>query len=346
MGLTLSKIIKRIGIAALLLLSSIDAEAQSVRIKDLANVRGNRSNQLIGFGLVVGLAGTGDSAASLVKNRAMANMMTRLGMNAGPEDATSASVASVLVTADIAAFMRNGDKLTVKVSTVGDAKSLAGGTLIMTPLKAGDGQVYAVAQGAVVVGQANGAGPAVLTVATAVDGAVVEREFMPSIAPRGKLILSLRQADYTTSMRVADSINGFFKGFYATAVDPISVEVEVPPLYRGKLTEFVAEMESIRVNVDHKAVVVINERTGTVVMGADVIVGDVSIAHGSLSIRVGGSKGKKENVKNEALVNVKGTTVGELVESLNALGVKPGDLVGILQAIHTAGALRAEIKFM
>ncbi len=327
-----------------LMMFATTLSAQSVRIKDLANIRGNRTNQLIGFGLVVGLPGTGDSAASISKNRAMANLMNRLGMTLTPEEASVASVASVVITGDLPAFARIGDRIDIKVASVGDAKSLVGGTLISSPIKAGDGKVYAVASGNLAVSQAGKA--SILTTGMVPSGAVVEREFMPEVSNDGVIILSLKQPDYTTSARVADAINASFKGFYASARNPVSIEVNLPPLYTDRATEFIADMEGITVEVDQKATVVLNERSGTVVMGAEVQIAKVAIAHGDLSIQIGGKDAKKDLEQPKRVVNIGGATVGELVESLNALGVRPNDLVAIIQSIHAAGALRADLKLM
>ena len=317
--------------------------AQDARIKDLVNVRGNRGNQLTGFGLVVGLAGSGDAASSLVTSRATVNLMNRLGMSAKNGPIPTQSIAAVVVTAELPAFAKNGDKIPVKVSTLGNAKSLAGGTLLLTELKAGDGDVYVVAQGSLVIGPADGVGPKVLTSATLPVGGVVEREFTPDILANGRIHLSLRNPDFTTNARIVEKINSHFKGFYAVSKDPSQIEVSLPVNYSDNLIEFIAEMEGIRVEFDQRAVVVMNEKTGTVVMGSDVVISKVSISHGDLSISVGG--GKKSD-KKEALVSIKGTTVGDLVEKLNALGAKPTDLVSILQAIHVAGALNADLKIM
>jgi flagellar P-ring protein precursor FlgI len=322
------------------------AVAQPARIKDLANIRGVRDNYLVGFGLVVGLKGTGDSKKSLATNRAIAAMLTRLGMKTDSEEIVSGNIAAVMATGDLPPFARNGDTLDVKISAVGDASSLAGGTLIMTPMKAGNSEIFAVAQGTVVVGQASGAGAQVLTVARVPGGAVVEREFKPALAQDGKLTLSLKNADFTTATRMSEAINSHFKGFYATAEDVASIAVAVPPLYETRLVEFVAELEGLTVEADAKAVVVLNERTGTVVMGSQVVIEPVSVAHGELSIRVGGAKAKGKAATDKTVVGVGGATVGELIDSLNALGVKPADLVGILQTIHAAGALQDELKFM
>ena len=327
------------------LFNATPVRAEDSRLKDLVNIRGVRPNQLIGYGLVVGLNGTGDSRKSLSTNKAAASMLTKLGSRTTTDEAVSGSMASVIVTSELPAFSRNGDRIDVRLSTVGDAKSLAGGTLILTPLRAGDSQIYAAAQGPVVVGQASGNGPQVLTVATVPGGAFVEREFLPELAANDALILSLKTPDFTTNARIADQINKFFRGFFARSIDSASIEVTVPENYFDRKVEFISEMELLPIAVDRKAIVVVNERTGTVVMGSDVIISPVSIAHGSLTIQVGTAKGGKAG-ELKSVVPLGGTTVGKLIETMNSLGVKPGDLVGILQAINAAGALQAELRFI
>lgn len=320
--------------------------AQGVRLKDLTNIKGVRSNKLIGYGVVFGLSGTGDSAASEVSRETVAQMLTKLGVKANPQQLASGNFASVIATAELPPFARSGDRINIRISTNGDATSLAGGTLLLTQLKAGDGRTYVVAQGPAVVGQANGAGTSVLTVATVPLGGLVEREYLPQIAPEGNLILSLKKADFTTNARISHMINTYFKGFYAKSLDPASIRVEVPNHFRSRLVEFVAELEGLRVNMDSKAVVVLNERTGTVVIGNDVTVSPVTIAHGDLSIKVKAPNAEDTDEQDHALVKLPQATVGGLVKSLNELGVKPKDLVGILQAIHAAGALQGEIVFI
>ena len=328
-----------------LLIVAAESSAETVRIKDLTNVRGVRSNFLNGIGLVVGLKASGDSKKSLATNKAIATMMTRMGLNIAAEDIVAGNMAAVMVTAELQPFSRIGGEIDVKVSAIGDAKSLAGGTLILTPLRAGNSEVFAVAQGAVVVGQASGSGPQVLTVARVPQGGTIEKEFLPTIGSKGKLTLSLLTPDFTTATRIAESINRKMKSFIAEAKDVGSVEVAIPEMYADRLVEFVSEIESIYVEPDHKAVVVMNERTGTVVMGSGVVISDVAIAHGDLSIKVEGKKASsKDPGKNVAKIG--GTTVGELIESLNALGVKPADLVGIVQSIHASGALKADLRFL
>lgn len=331
-------------IFALLVSWSAVGKAATARLKDLVHVRGVRSNFLNGLGIVVGLKATGDSKKSLATNKAVANMLTRMGMKITAEEVVSGNMAAVLVTAELPPFARSGETIDVKVSVVGDAKSLAGGTLIMTPLTAINGDVYAVAQGPVVVGQASGNGPQVLTVARVPQGGVIEREFIPSLAGDGKLVLSLIQPDFTTSSRIAEAINRKLKGFFAEARDISSIIVSLPSSYRDRVVEFMAEIETLTVDADTKAVVILNERTGTVVMGSQIVLSPVAIAHGDLSIRIGG--GTSKNTGQKALVGIKGSTVGDLIETLNGLGVKPGDLVGILQSLHAAGALKAELRFI
>lgn len=327
---------------ASLLFGSTVAHSQTVRIKELARLRGDRTNSLIGFGLVVGLNKTGDTQTSFAKNKAVANLLTRLGMTPENNQIVTLSAAAVIVTAELPAFARVGDRMDVKVSVIGDAKSLAGGTLLMTPLKAGDGQIYAVADGSIVIGQANGAGARVQTVATIADGGMIEKDFIPSLVQNQAIDLNLVTADFSTSNRIALAINKHFHNEIAVAVDPARVKIRIPEQNWANVTGFIAEMETLEVLADQKAVVIINERTGTVVMGGEVKVSDIVITHNGLSISVGTGK----QAKQEAVMPVQGTTINDLVKSLNQMGVKPEDLISILQSIHASGALRAEIKLM
>lgn len=318
------------------------AHAQSARIKDLVNIRGVRSNQLVGFGLIIGLQGTGDSATSLATNAAVNSMMTKMGLKPNDSGYANSNMAAVILTAELPPFARVGDKVDVKVSAIGDAKSVAGGTLLMTPLRAGDSQVYVVAQGSIVTGQAAGSGVQVLTVGRVPSGGVVEREFVPQFEHEHQISLSLREQDFTTSARIAETINDHFRGFFAKPLNSAMVDVSIPPLYFDQVVSFIAEMEGLKVTVDQKAKVVLNERTGTVVMGADVLVDKVAISHGDLSIKVGDKGGKDA----QSVVGLDKVTIGELVETMNALGVKPTDLVGVLQALHAAGAIHADLKIL
>ena len=314
--------------------------AGTARLKDLVNVKGNRENPLMGLGLVVGLSATGDTSASLATNKATARLISKLGIDIKSSEVLNGAIAAVVVTGSLPAFSKNGDKIDVKVSVLGDAASLAGGQLLMTPLKAGDGRVYVIAEGPVIVGGATGVGASTLTSAVVSDGGTVEREFIPKIVQNGVISLNLKEPDFTTNARLTKEINRHFKGFFATSVDPTLLQVKVPSRFSEKIIQFLSEMENLRVERGTKSVVVLNERTGTVVMGNDVTIADLVIAHGDLSIRVS----KEKDAVGESLVNIKGATVGELVEGLNALGVTPKELTSILQAINAAGALNGELK--
>lgn len=318
------------------------ALAQATRIKDLVNVRGQRGNSLIGFGLVIGLNGTGDSPASFSTNRALGSVLSKLGMEPDSTPLITQAAAAVIVTADLPAFVQSGDRIDVKISTVGDSKSLAGGTLLMTPLKAGDGIYYAVAEGAVVIGQANGAGAKSQTGVYMPGGGRIEREFKPEILREGMIDLSLKNPDFTTSHRISQSINKNFRQVIARPLDPAHIQIRVPDEYQEELTSFMAEMENLTVEPDLKSVVVVNERTGTVVMGGDVRISEVIVSHNGLSIAVGAGK----DAKRDNLVPVPGGTIGDLVKGLNQMGVKPEDLVSILQSLHASGALKAELRLL
>lgn len=334
---------RKILIAALALVFSLvtsSANSAEVKLKDLVNIKGIRDNQLIGFGIVVGLQGTGDTGSAVAANKSLSNLIKRLGMEVGDLSSTGA-IAGVVVTAALPPFAKSGDKIDLKVSTIGDASSLQGGTLILTSLKSGDGQVYVIGQGSVVTGQANGAGSRVVTVATVPDGGVVEKEFTPDYSIDGKLTLSLKDLDFSNASKIVEVINSNFKGYFAATTNPGTIEVTIPPLQKNNPVDFIAGLETLKIDVDRKARVVVNERTGTVVMGDSVIVQPVAIAHGELTINVGA-----ESEKAKKLGEVRGTTIGELIESLNKMGAGPDDLVGILKAIHSAGAMQAELKFL
>jgi flagellar P-ring protein precursor FlgI len=263
-----------------------------------------------------------------------------MGMKTALEEVVSGSTAVVLVTSELPPFSKIGDRIDIKVSVIGDAKSLAGGTLVLTPLKSSDGEMYALAQGPIVVGQASGAGPQVLTVARSPLGAMIEKEFNPIIDNKSRLLFTLNNPDFTTCSRVVQEINKHLNGFYAESIDHSSLMVKIPEFFGDRTVEFMAEIESLKVEADTRATIVLNERTGTVVMGSSVVIAPVAIAHGDLTIRIGNKPGPK------SILNIPAATVGDLIETLNSIGVKPPDLIGILQSLHAAGALNAELKFI
>lgn len=358
----------------LILLAGIDllcaADVGAVRIKDLADIKGVRSNQLVGYGLVVGLDGTGDGKKARFTVQSMVSMLENMGITVEARDIAVSNVAAVMVTADLPPFARAGSQIDVLVSSIGDAKNLQGGTLLLTPLKAANGQVFAVAQGPVNTGgfSAGGSGGSVQknfpTVGRVIGGALVEREIELDFNRRSILTLSLRQPDFTTASRVGDAINALFYGNIAETPDAGTVQVKVPAAYVGNLVELVAMIETLDVTPDALARVVINERTGTVVMGENVRLSTIAIAHGNLSIVIKESsqvsqplpfsKGEtvvtpdtdiavKEEGKQLILMEA-GTNIGDVVRALNALGVSPRDLIAIFQAIKAAGALQADLE--
>lgn len=362
--------LKRIILIVTLLLA-LPQLALAIRIKDIASFDGVRDNQLIGYGLVVGLNGTGDSDQTKFPVQSLVNVLERMGVTVNRNDITVKNVAAVMVTADLAPFSKQGTKLDVLVSSVGDSKSIAGGTLLMTPLKGADGQVYAVAQGGVLTNSFSYGGQAATaiknhpTAGRIPNGALVERELPNVLAGKGELRLNLHQPDFTTASRIAQAVNDRFKGKLAAAADPGSVMLTVPETYQGRIVEFVAEMERLDVRPDALAKVVLNERTGTIVIGDNVRISTVAVSHGNLTLLIKetprvsqpqplSNTGETVVVPRTQLkvteesgglaVLREGASIGDVVRALNALGVTPRDLIGILQAIKAAGAMQAELS--
>ncbi len=260
----------------------------------------------------------------------------------------SKNAAAVIVTANLPPFARAGNRIDITVSSIGDAASLEGGMLLVTPLRAGDQNVYAVAQGPVSIGAvADGSSKAFPTVGRVVAGATIEKDVDVNFAGKKNFRLSLHNPDFTTAARVSTLINGELGGKFASARDSATIDVVVPFNYEGNSVELLATIENIQVNVDSRAKVVLNERTGTVVMGEAVQILPVAIAHGDLSIEVKGDGGKKNAGKAPRIAELKsGTNVSELVRALNALGVAPKDLTAIFQSLREAGALQADLEIM
>lgn len=289
---------KRYLILSVILFLLVASAVHAARIKDIAGIGGVRENQLIGYGLVVGLMGTGDDVKNGFTKETIANMLSRHGMSMRGRDIKAKNVAAVMVTAQLPPFAKTGVRIDVTVSSMGDATSLQGGTLMMTPLRAADGEVYAVSQGALVLGgfSAGGANASVTknqtNVAIIVNGALVEREVKyAAFGQERKFTINLFQPDFTTAKRLADAVTGKFQGTEAKAVDSSTVLVNLGPSFAGNMVERISDLENIDVSVDNIAVVVMNEKTGTVVMGENVRISTVAIAHGNLSIQI------KEDVK-------------------------------------------------
>ncbi|HFB83992.1 MAG TPA: flagellar basal body P-ring protein FlgI [Thermodesulfatator sp.] len=347
--------------------------AEAARLKDLANIQGVRSNQLIGYGLVVGLKGTGDGNQTQFTVQSIVNMLKRLGVTVDMAQVKVKNVAAVMVTAELPAFAKVGQKLDVLVSSLGDAKSLQGGTLLLTPLKGADGQVYALAQGPISIGgfaAGGAAGGGVQknhpTAGRIPGGATVEREVPVDLLHRQEITLALRDYDFTTVTRATEVINAYLGAPYARALDGKTISVRIPDQYRHNIVGFIAELERLEVNPDTVAKVVLDERTGTVVMGENVRISKVAIAHGNLSIQikerprvsqpppfspgatvvVPESQVSVTEEGNRIVVLEEGASIGELVRALNAVGATPRDLIAIFQAIKAAGALQAELKII
>jgi len=326
----------------------VTTPAFGARVKDIASVKGVRDNLLIGYGLVVGLKGTGDSGTDIT-SKSMVRLFEKMGIQSGATDFKSKNVAAAIVTARLAPFARAGTRMDVTVSSIGDAGSLEGGTLLVTPLRAGDQNVYAVAQGPLSLGQMTGGGGAggggggaiFPTTARVPNGALIEKEVEGSFTQKKTFVLSLNDPDFTTAARLSRIINAELGGKYAVARDSGTLDVIVPFSFEGSGVELIATIENLDVNPDSKARVVLNERTGTVVIGENVRIENVAIAHGDLAIEVGGPKGPKEKVG-----IIGGSTIKDVVKALNALGVAPKDLTAIFQALRAAGALQADLEVL
>ena len=360
--------------ATLTLAANTPDRKVEIHLKDLARIQGVRANQLLGYGVVVGLEGTGDKDQTKFTVQSLTNLMARQGISINPATVKVKNVAAVMVTAELPPFGRAGQRIDVTVSSTGDAKSLAGGTLLMTPLMGPNNEVYAVAQGPVLVGgfavTARGGANTVTknhpTAGRIPDGALVEREVAVNFADRASLRYALLEEDFSTAVQVVESINEELGEMAAKAQDPRTIDVAVPQEFLGRTVELVARLENLPIKTQPKSRVVVNEKTGTVIMGTDVRVGAVNIVQGGLSIQVastpqvsqpqGFSQGSTivapaqeisvTEEKGRALKVDSGVTVGQLAESLNAMGVAPRDLVAILQAIKDAGALAAELRIL
>ncbi len=316
--------------------------AEAARVKDVANIKGVRENLLIGYGLVIGLKGTGDSAADIT-SKSMVRLFEKMGVTSGVSDFKSKNIAATIITAKLPPFARAGTKIDVTVSSIGDASSLEGGTLLVTPLRAGDQNVYAVAQGPVSLGStADGGGKGGFpTTARIPDGGMIEKEVDGNFTSKKTFVLSLNHPDFTTSARLAKLVNTELGGKYAVARDAGTVDLITPFNYEGRGVELIATIENLDINPDSRARVVLNERTGTVIIGESVRIDSVAIAHGELAIEVEGKKGKKEKFG-----IIGGTSIKDIIQTLNTMGVAPKEMTAILQALKASGALQADLEIM
>jgi flagellar P-ring protein precursor FlgI len=355
------------------------------RIKDIVNFEGIRENQLVGYGLVVGLNGTGDDPkSSPFTSETLTSMLERLGVNIRNKDIKGKNVAAVMVTGSLPAFARHGGKIDISVSALGNAKSLAGGMLLVTPLVGADGNVYAVAQGAVAIGgysaegakSSVGGGDAagssvtkgVPTSGRIANGAIVEREIGFSLASLKSMNISLKNPDLATAKRIAREINRVMGNSVAKAADPNTIELSIPTNYQNNVLDFLSEIEQLKVKTDQPAKIVIDEQNGVIVIGENVTISTVAIAQGNLTIKITetpqvsqpnpfSSAGSTQVVPrtkievdegkgNKIAIVKESISLQNLVDGLNALGVSPRDLITILRAIKAAGALQAEIEVM
>ncbi len=358
--------------AAVMTLAPVEAYAFS-RVKDLVDVQGIRDNMLVGYGLVVGLNGSGDSLRNApFTQQSLNTMLERLGVNTKGTTMQTKDVAAVMVTANLPAFAAQGTRIDVSVSALGDAKSLQGGTLVVTPLFGADGEIYSLAQGPVAVGgfAAAGQGTSVTrgvpTAGRIANGAIVEREIGFHLADEQSVKLSLHNPDLTTATRIADAVNAYLGGNIAVVSDPSTIHLVVPTAYKGGVVGLLTDVEQLKVTPDEPAKVVIDENSGVIVMGSDVRISTVAIAQGNLTIRVTetpevsqpnplSQTGSTQVVPrtqiqvddshgNKMAVLSQGASLHQLVDGLNALGVGPRDIISILQAIKAAGALQADVE--
>ena len=363
-----------VAVTVLFAVSGTPASAQS-RIKDIVNVEGVRDNLLVGYGLVVGLNGTGDSLQSApFTQQSLIGMLERLGINTRDEIGSlkTANVAAVMVTATLPPFSRQGSRIDVTVSALGDSDSLQGGTLLVTPMLGADGEIYSVSQGQLVVEgfSAEGNGQSFIkgvpTAARIPNGAIIEREINFSLNELQIVHLNLRNPDFTTSKRIADSINKFLGAPAAAATNPATVRIAVPPKYTANAVALLTDIEQLTVTPDQEARVVVAEHSGVIVMGDRVRISTVAIAQGNLTIRITetpqvsqpnafATQGETQVVDRTNIevdtgedrrltVLDRGVTLKELVKGLNALGIGPRDMISILQTIKAVGALQADIE--
>jgi flagellar P-ring protein precursor FlgI len=322
----------------------LPATVRAARLKDIATVKGVRENILIGYGIVVGLKGTGDSSTD-VTGQSLSRLFGKLGLDVQNNAAVkSKNAAAVIITAKLPPFARVGNQIDVTVSSIGDSSSLEGGVLLVSPLRAGDQNVYAVAQGPVSIGSvADGTSKTFPTVGRVVAGATIEKDVDVNFAGKKSFRLALHNPDFTTAARVAATINGELGGKFASARDSGTIDVVVPFNYDGNSVELLATLENVQVNIDQKAKVVLNERTGTVVMGDRISISPVAISHADLAIEI---KGAPKGTKPDRVNELKGANVSDLVKALNALGVQPKDLTAIFQTLKQVGALQADLEIM
>ncbi|NWF67180.1 MAG: flagellar basal body P-ring protein FlgI [Campylobacterales bacterium] len=335
----------------------------SAKVKDISQVVGVRDNQLIGYGLIVGLTGTGDGSSSIFTLRSLSNMLESVNVKVSPEDIKSKNVAAVMVTAKLPPFARQGDKLDIVVSSIGDAKSIEGGTLLLTPLKGVDGEIYALAQGPVSIGGRNQGGGKVQNHTTAgamYGGAIVEREIIYDIYNKESTLLSLKESNFANAVAIQKSLNNFFDDKVAIAIDPRTVRVSKPK--NISMVEFLAQLQDIDIEYSKKDKIVIDERTGTIVAGIDITIEPVVISHGDITIKITPDSSVSDAIENQKdngvdmsdfiigqksnIIESKKPTVASLARALQKLGAVPKDIISILEAMKKAGAISVDLEII
>lgn len=344
-------------------------DASAARLKDIASFSGVRTNELVGYGLVVGLSGTGDGSSSTFTMRSMANMLEKMGVETDPSNLKPKNVAAVMVTAKMPVSAKPGSPIDVTVSSLGDAKSLLGGVLLVTPLKGLDGRVYAVGQGSLTIGGFTASGEAataqknIPTVGRIPNGAIVERGVPFKFNNQEMMTLNLTVRDFGTTMQVVHKINATMGGDFAVAKDISTIELNLPDQFRGNMVPLMASLENLPISPDGKARVVVDEKTGTVVLGQDVRLSKVAVAHGNLNIVISEDQEVSQpgpfsdgttvitpetdiavNEQNKRLMLMEGATLQELVDGLNSIGAAPRDLISIIRALKVAGSLHAVVE--
>lgn len=343
----------------LLALLCVLSMAHAARIGDVANVVGVRDNQIIGYSLVVGLRKTGDGTTSKFTLQSIANMLKAMNIDMNPVDIKSKNVAAVVVTAKFAPFARQGDAFDVTVSSIGDAKSLEGGTLLMTPLKGVDGKIYALAQGPITIGGKNEKGAGTEshpTVGMVYGGGLVEREINQDLYHQQNATLSLKTSNFNNAVAIQNAINGRYKGAVATAIDPRTINLHLPS--NKSMVEFLAEVQSLSIDEARESKIIINERTGTIVAGVDIEIKPVVITQGDITVKIvaqesvskpGGSVAMDKSLviglnENEVYTEKGTTTVANIARSLQKLGATPKEMISIFQAMKSAGAIVVDLE--
>jgi len=361
-----------LSLAAVFFLSVIayTPTAHAIRLKDISSISGVRNNQLTGYGLVVGLGGTGDRRDDLTAS-SLTNMLEGMGIAAGSAQVEARNVASVMVTANLPASAKAGSSINVTISSIGSATSLQGGVLLQTPLTGLDGKVYAIAQGPLVVGGFSSQGQAAsaqknhTTVATIPNGATVEREVPFSFNNQSELTINMHVHDFTTTQQTVESLNSSLGGEYASANDASTIRLQIPNEFRGNLVPLMASIENLNITPQNAAKVVVDEKTGTIVIGKDVKLARVAIAHGNLQVTIQESTDVSQpnafaqgttvaspvtdlmaREESHNLHLVEGATLQELVDGLNAIGATPRDLISILRALKSSGSLYADLEVL